>query len=88
MGGVDRLLRLIVGPALLVVAAAELLGAIVLGPIAFAASVVVGAILTITGLTQKCPMNQLIGLNTFRREKTETETEPVDVEPESPGRIA
>lgn len=70
VGGLDRLLRLIVGPLLLVVAAGATLGAVALSPVLLAVSAIAGAVLTVTGLTQKCPLNTLIGLNTFRGRKT------------------
>lgn len=81
VGGWDRLLRLVVGPVLLVVAAAAALGAIVLSPVLVALSAIVGAILTVTGLTQKCPMNHLLGMNTYEGRPTgEPETEQEAVE--------
>ena len=65
VGGLDRAARLVLGPVLLVVAAAELLGAIAIGTIGLAVSLVVGAILTVTGLTQKCPASQAAGVDTY-----------------------
>ena len=75
VGGWDRLLRLVVGPVLLVVSAVAALGAIALSPLLTALSAIVGAVLTITGLTQKCPLNNLLGLNTYT-DRTKTESEP------------
>jgi hypothetical protein len=81
VGGADRLLRLIVGPILLVLSGAAVLGTIVLSPVLVALSATVGAILTVTGLTQTCPMNGLLGLNTYKgRKPTETEIERETVE--------
>ena len=81
VGSWDRLLRLIVGPVLLVVSGAAVVGAIALSPVLVALSAIVGAILTVTGLTQKCPLNNLIGLNTYKgRKPTESETEQELVE--------
>ena len=81
VGSWDRLLRLLVGPVLLVVSGAAVLGAITLSPVLVALSAIVGVILTVTGLTQKCPLNNLLGLNTYRgRKPTETETEQEVVE--------
>ncbi|MFC7079748.1 YgaP family membrane protein [Halorussus caseinilyticus] len=74
VGGFDRTVRLILGPVLLVVVLAWLLGAIALELWLAAVALLVGAILTVTGLTQKCPANSLLGMNTFRREG-ETEDE-------------
>ncbi|MBX0293906.1 YgaP family membrane protein [Haloarcula nitratireducens] len=78
VGGWDRLLRLIVGPALLVVAAVAAGGIVTLSPLLIASSAVVGLILTVTGLTQKCPLNNALGMNTYNDGKTagsETEGE-------------
>lgn len=76
VGSWDRLIRLIVGPVLLIVSAAAALGAITISPVLIALSVIVGAILTVTGLTQKCPLNNLLGINTYRGRTTpESETE-------------
>lgn len=78
VGGWDRALRLVVGPVLVLVAVAAALGAIALSPIVVGASGVVGAILTVTGITQKCPMNSLLDLDTYRgtsSDETDVETE-------------
>ncbi|KYH24710.1 hypothetical protein HAPAU_30860 [Halalkalicoccus paucihalophilus] len=81
VGGWDRLLRLIVGPILLIGSAAAILGVIVLSPILVALGVIVGATLTVTGLTQKCPLNNLLGLNTYKSRRTaESETEQENIE--------
>ncbi|MDG5776642.1 DUF2892 domain-containing protein [Haloarculaceae archaeon H-GB2-1] len=76
VGSWDRLLRLIVGPVLLIVSAAAALGVVALSPVVIALSAIVGAILTVTGTTQKCPLNNLLGINTYRgRTTSESETE-------------
>jgi hypothetical protein len=84
VGGWDRTARLILGPVLLVVAGAELLGAIAIGTVAFAVSLVAGAILTATGLTQKCPASQVAGVNTYEQ-RTDAAGEEQEMEPESRG---
>ena len=66
VGGLDRTARLVVGPVLLLVALAWLLGALALELWLGAVVLLVGAILTVTGLTQKCPANSILGMNTFR----------------------
>jgi len=77
VGGWDRLLRLIVGPALLVVSAAAVVGVIGLSPVLIAFSAIVGAILTVTGLTQKCPLNNLVKMDTYKgRKEPDSTTEP------------
>jgi hypothetical protein len=71
VGGYDRTARLVVGPILIVVGVASLAG--VLGLAAGTAglalgvgALLVGAILTATGLIRTCPLNGLVGLNTYR----------------------
>ncbi|MFC7096973.1 YgaP family membrane protein [Halobaculum marinum] len=78
VGGWDRTVRLVVGPILLIVAAAALLGVVTLGPVVIAASALVGLVLTVTGAVQKCTLNSLLGLNTYRgatEEQAEQEIE-------------
>ena len=71
VGGYDRIGRLVLGPVLILVGAASLLGlslpatttlAMALAVIA----VLVGLVFVVTGAIQKCPINNLLGLNTFR----------------------
>ncbi|APW99911.1 hypothetical protein CHINAEXTREME_19990 [Halobiforma lacisalsi AJ5] len=81
VGGLDRLLRLIVGPVLLVVSVAAAVGVIAVSPVLVALGAIVGLILTVTGLTQKCPLNGRLGMNTYRgRTETDTATEREGVE--------
>jgi hypothetical protein len=73
VGGYDRGARFVFGPFLAIIGIAALSGLISLtaGTIGFALAaiaLVVGAVLTITATTQKCPMNALIGINTYRGE--------------------
>lgn len=84
VGGWDRAARLVLGPILLLVAGAELLGAIAIGTVAFAVSLVAGAVLTATGLTQKCPASQVAGVNTHEEGGEMVDEEP-EIEPESRG---
>ncbi|WP_137285362.1 YgaP family membrane protein [Halorussus salinisoli] len=74
VGGFDRTVRLVIGPVLLVVVLAWLLGAIALDLWLVVVALLVGAILTVTGLTQKCPANSVLGTNTLG-EVGETEDE-------------
>jgi len=66
VGGLDQGIRITLGPVLVVVAVGSLLGRLRLGSALTAVSLAVGAILTATGLTQTCPANSAIGLNTYR----------------------
>jgi len=70
VGGYDRIARFVIGPALLLVGGASLGGLVVLaaGTVGLVLGVIillVGAILTVTAITQKCPLNNLLGLNTY-----------------------
>jgi hypothetical protein len=77
VGGFDRTARLIGGPILLLVGLAWLVGMFALDLWLGAVVLLVGAILTVTGVTRKCPANSILGMNTFRRggESEEASTE-------------
>lgn len=83
VGGMDRIARLVLGPVLVVVGVAGYAGmvALAVGPVPQAlASVLVflvGAILAVTGYVQVCPINRVLGLNTYRPQVAE---EPATVE--------
>lgn len=71
VGGYDRIARLVVGPVLVVLGAASLAGILApatgtLGLALAVGALLVGAVLTVTGVTQRCPLNDLVGLNTYR----------------------
>lgn len=72
VGGLDRIVRLGLGSLLILVAVAGYAGITVLavGPVPQAlASVIVfliGAVLVVTGLVQKCPLSRILGINTYR----------------------
>lgn len=80
VGGTDRIARLVIGPILILAGVAGYAGllALAVGPVpgALAAGVVllVGAVLLVTGAVQQCPLNSVLGFNTYRR-KTAGETE-------------
>ena len=70
VGGYDRLARLVFGPVLLVVGAAGLAGILTitagtLGLLFAGALFVVGAVFLVTGVTQRCMLNGLLGLDTY-----------------------
>lgn len=76
VGGYDRIARFIVGPILIVAGAAAFggfltLAAGTLGLVLAGVAVLVGAVLTVTATTQKCPLNAAIGLNTYRERSTQ-----------------
>jgi NhaP-type Na+/H+ or K+/H+ antiporter len=64
VGGVDRIARLVVGPVVLLVGIAALAGAVPLGTLGVAVALLVGAVLTVTGAVQRCPLNALLGVDT------------------------
>ncbi len=65
VGGLDQGIRITLGPALVVAAIASMGGERRLGPALTAAAFAVGAMLTVTGLTQTCPANSAMGRNTY-----------------------
>lgn len=77
VGGMDRTARLVVGPLLVLAGIAGYAGmlALAVGPFPQALTSVavflVGAILLITGLVQRCPLSRILGLDTYRRTETE-----------------
>jgi uncharacterized membrane protein len=77
VGGMDRTARLVVGPLLVLAGIAGYAGMLTLavGPLPQALTSVavflIGAILLVTGFVQKCPLNQVLRLDTYRRAETE-----------------
>ncbi|MFC6787277.1 DUF2892 domain-containing protein [Halobaculum halobium] len=75
VGGIDRIARLILGPILVLAGIAGYAGllALAVGPLPQALTAIlvflIGAILLVTGLVQKCPLNRLLGLDTYRQKK-------------------
>lgn len=66
VGGIDRTARLVIGLVLLAAGVAGLLGYIpVLGAVGGAVAVVLGLVLVGTGVTQKCMINKLLGVDTL-----------------------
>lgn len=75
VGGLDRIVRFIVGPIVIVVGVAALggfltLAAGTLGLVLGGGAVLVGVVLTVTATTQNYPLNSAIGLNTYRERST------------------
>lgn len=91
VGGYDRLFRLVAGP-LLVVGLAGYIGPVTLAlgpfPQALTSIVVllVGLVLVITESIQKCPLNSLFGLNTYRGGREPETGETNATEETRPGR--
>jgi len=76
VGGTDRIARLVIGPVLILAGVAGYAGllALAVGPLpqALVAGIVllVGAVLLVTGVVQQCPLNSVLGFNTYREEET------------------
>ncbi len=80
VGGYDRIARAVLGPVLIIVGAAALAGFVTiaagtLGLVVAGAALLVGAVLATTAVTQKCPLNRALGVNTYKGE-IRAETEP------------
>lgn len=73
VGGYDRIGRIVVGAALLLGGIAGYVGIVwvAYGPLPQAltsiVAAVIGIILLVTGGTQRCPINSLLGINTCKR---------------------
>jgi hypothetical protein len=84
VGGYDRIARLVIGPVLLLAGIAGYVGWLVLafGPVPQAlASILVflvGAILAVTGVFQKCPLKRVLGFDTYRASTDEPESRTAD----------
>lgn len=70
VGGIDRSARLVVGPLLILVSLAGFVGLLpvlsgVVALVVWVLALVVGAVFVVTGYTQKCPLNNVLGLNTY-----------------------
>ncbi|MCE7733975.1 MAG: DUF2892 domain-containing protein [Candidatus Heimdallarchaeota archaeon] len=70
VGGLDRKLRLIIGPILLVLGILAALDFVDLNSIVQILFLVVGSILTFTGTVQTCPLNAALRVNTHKAEST------------------
>jgi hypothetical protein len=87
VGGYDRIARLVLGPILAIVGGAQLLGYVTIaaGTLGLAVGVVamlVGLVFVATGAVQKCPLNSLLGFDTYR---PKTEADELEA---GPGRVA
>ena len=64
VGGLDRTARIIVGPIVAIIGILILIGEVALNPIVGGGLLVVGAVLLATGLTRRCILNRVFGVNT------------------------
>lgn len=64
VGGIDRTGRLIIGLLVAIAGVAALTGYWGAGAVVGGVALVIGAILLVTGTTQKCPINEAVGIDT------------------------
>lgn len=64
VGGFDRYGRIAIGLILAIVGIAAIAGYVDVDAIIGGVALVVGAVLLVTGATQKCPINSIIGIDT------------------------
>ena len=85
VGGYDRIARFVLGPLLVVLVAAAFGGYVTVASGLFGAAILwaallVGAVLIVTATTQICPLNSMLGINTYRGQSesagSDSETEP------------
>ncbi len=67
VGGLDRTARLVVGVLVAAAGIAALADVLALGTVVGAIALVVGLVLIGTGALQTCPMYQLLGVDTCKR---------------------
>jgi len=67
VGGMDRLARLVLGPVLALVGIGVVLGSLPGGTGVGAAVAVLGTVLLVTGLTQRCLLHRVFGIDTCPR---------------------
>lgn len=64
VGGIDRTGRIVIGLVVAIAGVAALAGYWAIGAVVGAVALLVGAILLVTGTTQKCPLNEAAGIDT------------------------
>ncbi|MFC6875135.1 YgaP family membrane protein [Halobellus marinus] len=69
VGGIDRTGRIVIGIIAGIAGIAALLGYWGAGAVIGGVALVVGVILLVTGTTQKCPINEAVGIDTTERGK-------------------
>lgn len=78
VGGYDRLARFVLGPLLVLFAGAVYFEYVtiagLLGAGAIWIGLLVGLVFLVTASTRKCPLNAMLGFNTFRGETPESST--------------
>ncbi len=64
VGGIDRTGRIVIGAIAVLAGIAALMGYWAVGIVTAVIALVIGAILLVTGTTQKCPINDAAGVDT------------------------
>ncbi|MFB1064648.1 DUF2892 domain-containing protein [Natrinema sp. H-ect4] len=64
VGGIDRTGRIVIGLVLTIAGIAALTGYWAIGAVTGVIALVVAAVLLVTGTTQKCPINEAVGVDT------------------------
>ncbi|SER86557.1 YgaP family membrane protein [Natrinema salaciae] len=64
VGGIDRTGRIVIGTVLVIAGLAALTGYWAIGAVAGGVAIAVAAVLLVTGTTQKCPINEAVGVDT------------------------
>lgn len=64
VGGIDRTGRIVIGVVLAIAGIAAVAGYWAIGATFGAVALAIGAILLVTGTTQKCPINEAAGIDT------------------------
>lgn len=79
-GGFDRVCRLVGGAILVAVGPATFAGMLSIGTTLAVLPVVAGAVFFVTGAVQKCVINSLLGVDTYRG-GADADAEPMDEVP-------
>jgi hypothetical protein len=64
VGGLDRTARIAIGTLAVLAGIIAFAGYLALGTVVAGVALVVGVILLVTGTTQKCPINEAVGIDT------------------------
>lgn len=68
VGGIDRTGRIIIGAIVVIAGIAALTGYWAAGAVIGGVALLIGVILLVTGTTQKCPINEAVGIDTTEGE--------------------
>lgn len=83
VGGYDRIARLVLGPILGTVSLAALAGflSLAIGPLSTGVVAalfgLISLVLIVTGVSQQCPLNRALGINTYKSARSTDSEEPL-----------